>query len=63
MPFVAKRVKAAQSKVTAGKHYPVDEALKLVKELATAKFNEGIDAAVRTIAGSARSMGVDVEGV
>jgi large subunit ribosomal protein L1 len=39
-------VKAAQSKVTAGRHYPVDEALKLVKELATAKFNEGIDAAV-----------------
>jgi large subunit ribosomal protein L1 len=46
MPFVAKRVKAARSKVTAGKHYPVEEALKLVKELATAKFNEGIDAAV-----------------
>jgi len=46
MPFVAKRVKAARSKVTAGKQYPVDEALKLVKELATAKFNEGIDAAV-----------------
>jgi large subunit ribosomal protein L1 len=46
MPFVAKRVKAAHSKVTAGKHYPVDEALQLVKELATAKFNEGIDAAV-----------------
>jgi large subunit ribosomal protein L1 len=46
MPFVAKRVKAAQSKVTPGKQYPVDEALKLVKELATAKFNEGIDAAV-----------------
>src|ERR1700689_1031248 len=45
MPFVAKRVKAAQSKVTAAKHYPVDEALKLGKELATAKFNEGIDAA------------------
>ena len=46
MPFVAKRVKAAHAKVTPGKHYPVDEALKLVKELATAKFNEGIDAAV-----------------
>jgi len=46
MPFVAKRVKASQSKVTAGKHYPVDEALKLVKELANAKFNEGVDAAV-----------------
>jgi large subunit ribosomal protein L1 len=46
MPFVAKRVKAAHSKVTAGKQYPVDEALKLVKELANAKFNEGVDAAV-----------------
>jgi large subunit ribosomal protein L1 len=46
MPFVAKRVKASQSKVAAGKHYPVDEALKLVKELANAKFNEGVDAAV-----------------
>jgi large subunit ribosomal protein L1 len=46
MTFVAKRVKAAQSKVTAGKHYPLDEALQLVKELASAKFNEGVDAAV-----------------
>ena len=46
MPFVAKRVKASQSKVVAGKHYPVDEALELVKELANAKFNEGVDAAV-----------------
>jgi large subunit ribosomal protein L1 len=46
MTFVAKRVKASQSKVTAGKHYPVDDALKLVKELANAKFNEGVDAAV-----------------
>src|SRR5665213_4009380 len=46
MPFVAKRVKAAHSKVAAGKHYPVDEALKLVKELANAKFNEGVDAAI-----------------
>jgi large subunit ribosomal protein L1 len=46
MPFVAKRVKAAHSKVSAGKQYPVDEALKLVKELANAKFNEGVDAAV-----------------
>src|SRR6202030_3108918 len=46
MPFVAKRVKAAQSKVTAGKHYPVDEALSMVKGFATAKFNESVDAAV-----------------
>jgi large subunit ribosomal protein L1 len=46
MTFVAKRVKAAQSRVTPGKHYPLDEALQLVKELASAKFNEGVDAAV-----------------
>ena len=59
---VTKRVKAWKAKLTPGKHYPVDEALKLVKEFATAKFAESVDAAVRTIAGSARSMGVDVEG-
>ena len=46
MPFVAKRVKAWKAKLTPGKQYPVDEALKLVKEFATAKFNEGVDAAV-----------------
>src|ERR1700733_2009952 len=46
MPFIAKRAKAAKAKVTPGKHYPVDEALKLVKELANAKFVEGVDAAV-----------------
>ena len=121
MAAVAKRVKAWKAKLTPGKQYPVDEALTLVKEFATAKFPESIDAAVnlgidasksdqqvrgstvmphgigksvrvavfttgknqdaaraagadlvgledlaaavRTIAGSARSMGVDVEGV
>jgi large subunit ribosomal protein L1 len=46
MPFVAKRVKAAKAKLTPGKHYPVDEALKIVKETATAKFAEGVDAAI-----------------
>ena len=30
----------------AGKHYPVDDALKLVKEIAAAKFDESVDAAV-----------------
>ena len=35
-----------KSKLTPGKQYPVDEALKLVKEFATAKFNETVDAAV-----------------
>jgi large subunit ribosomal protein L1 len=46
MAFVAKRAKQWAQKVAPGKHYPVEDALKLVKELATAKFNETIDAAV-----------------
>jgi large subunit ribosomal protein L1 len=46
MPAVAKKVKAWQAKIQPGKQFPVDEALKLVKEFATAKFNETVDAAV-----------------
>jgi len=46
MPAVVKRVKAWQAKIQPGKQFPVDEALKLVKEFATAKFNETVDAAV-----------------
>jgi large subunit ribosomal protein L1 len=46
MPFVAKRVKAWAGKLTPGKQYALDEALKLVKECATAKFAESVDAAV-----------------
>lgn len=46
MPFVAKRVKAWKEKLQPGKQYPVDEALRLVKEFATAKFNESVDVAV-----------------
>src|SRR4051812_1545093 len=41
-----KREKTWKSKLAPGKQYPVDEALKLVKEFATAKFNESVDAAV-----------------
>jgi large subunit ribosomal protein L1 len=41
-----KREKAWKSKLAPGKQYPVEEALKLVKEFATAKFNETVDAAV-----------------
>jgi len=43
---ISKREKAWKSKLTPGKQYSVDEALKLVKEFATAKFNETVDAAV-----------------
>jgi large subunit ribosomal protein L1 len=46
MPAVAKRVKAWAGKVQPGKQYPIDDALKLVKELATAKFNESVDVSV-----------------
>jgi large subunit ribosomal protein L1 len=43
---VVKRQKPWKEKLTPGKQYPVDEALKLVKEFATAKFPESVDAAV-----------------
>ena len=46
MPAVAKRTKAWSSKLAPGKSYPVEEALKLIKEFATAKFNESVDCAV-----------------
>ena len=46
MPFVAKRMKAWQGKLVPGKQYSADEALKMVKEYATAKFAESVDAAV-----------------
>src|SRR6476619_5528408 len=43
---VSKKQKAWASKLPQGKSYSIDEALKLVKEFATAKFNESVDAAV-----------------
>ena len=43
---VAKKVKARKSKIVPGKAYSIDEALGLVKEFATAKFNESVDVAV-----------------
>jgi len=42
----AKRMKEWSEKLPPGKQYPVDEALKLVKQYAKAKFNESVDAAV-----------------
>jgi len=46
MAAVVKRTKVWKDKVQPGKQYPIDDALKLVKELATAKFNESVDVAV-----------------
>ncbi|HYB50007.1 MAG TPA: 50S ribosomal protein L1 [Burkholderiaceae bacterium] len=46
MGRLSKRVKAIRSKVTENKSYPIAEALKLVKDTATAKFDESVDIAV-----------------
>jgi large subunit ribosomal protein L1 len=47
MAKVSKRVAAIQAKVDRNKFYPIDDALSLVKEFATAKFDESIDVAVQ----------------
>ena len=46
MTVTAKRTKAWKSKLTPGKQYPIEEALGLVKEFASAKFDESVDVAV-----------------
>jgi large subunit ribosomal protein L1 len=46
MAKVTKARKSALEKVQPGKAYPADEALKLVKDLAKAKFAESVDVAV-----------------
>jgi large subunit ribosomal protein L1 len=46
LPRLSKRMKTVRGKVDIVKAYPVDEALKLVKETATAKFDESVDVAV-----------------
>jgi len=46
MAAASKRKKAAREQVDSVKAYPIDDALGLVKELATAKFPESIDVAV-----------------
>jgi large subunit ribosomal protein L1 len=45
-PKLSKRLKAVRGKVDRTRVYPVDEALKLVKETAVAKFDESVDIAV-----------------
>lgn len=46
MAKLTKRTKAMTGKITLGKQYAVDEALRIIKECATAKFNEGIDVSI-----------------
>ncbi len=47
MAKLTKRMKAAQSKVEAQKFYAVADALALVKETASAKFDESVDVAIK----------------
>jgi large subunit ribosomal protein L1 len=46
MAATAKRAKAWKARLIPGKQYPLEEALTMVKEFATAKFPESIDASV-----------------
>jgi large subunit ribosomal protein L1 len=47
MTKLSKRLKAIEAKVDRNKFYALEEALNLVKECATAKFDESIDVAVQ----------------
>ncbi|MCS6765188.1 MAG: 50S ribosomal protein L1 [Candidatus Protistobacter heckmanni] len=47
MSNVSKRVAGNKAKIERTRNYPVDEALNLIKECATAKFDESIDVAVQ----------------
>src|SRR3954453_9705093 len=44
---ISKRYKAERAKITQGKAYSIDDALKLVKDGAKAKFPESVDVAIR----------------
>jgi large subunit ribosomal protein L1 len=46
MANLSKRMKALEGKIQSGKNYPLDEALNLVKQTASAKFDESVDIAV-----------------
>lgn len=47
MPKLTKKQKAFQGKVDSDKLYPITDAISIVKECATAKFDESIDVAVQ----------------
>src|ERR1700704_6292326 len=46
MAQISKRYKAMRSKVDPARNYPAQDALKMVKENATAKFNESVDVSI-----------------
>ena len=51
--MLSKKQKANQQKVQAGKQYPLDQAIALVKECAKAKFDETVDVSI--------NLGIDVK--
>ncbi len=46
MPRLSKRTKVLRAKVEDNKSYPINDALSLIKQTATAKFDESVDVAV-----------------
>jgi large subunit ribosomal protein L1 len=46
MAKLSKRVRALREKIQRDRQYPLDEALALVKEIASAKFDESVDLAI-----------------
>ena len=46
MAKISKRTRAIAEKIVAGKLYPVMEALQLLKEVSTIKFDESVEVAV-----------------
>ncbi len=52
---MTKRQKLLAQKVQIGKHYPLDQAVSLIKELATAKFKESVELAINLGVDAAKS--------
>ena len=46
MVAVAKRMKPWAEKIVPGKQYPIEDAIGIVKQFATAKFDEAVDVSV-----------------
>src|ERR1700733_14704182 len=62
MGATVKRTKTWKDKLPPGKSYAIDDALKLVKEFATAKFNESVDVSVNLGVDAAKAAGADIVG-
>ena len=46
MAKLSKRIRELREKLEAGKQYPLAEALKLLKDCASAKFDESVEVAI-----------------